>query len=193
MGKLILIKHSLPEINPLVPSKKWTLSSEGFTRCGWLAERLERYHLNQIFSSTEIKAIETAQAISSQLGLSNRSIAGLHENDRTNFPYFENPEEWKQQFRTFFQKPNEKCIGNESAVEATTRFSKALQELIAEVTEGDLVVVAHGTVITLFTAAHNKIVPFEFWTSLSLPSYVVLDLDTFELLEGPKNYPRTRE
>jgi len=188
MANLILIKHSLPAINPSTPSKEWVLSPEGLSRCTWLAEQLLSYRLKQVFSSTEAKAIQTALTISHKLGLSNKSIEGLQENDRTDFPYFENPEAWRQQFRTFFQKPHERCIGDESAVEATVRFSNALNGILSERWQETIAVVTHGTVLTLFTAAHNDISPFELWDSLALPSFVVLDSRTFKLVGGPCSY-----
>ena len=40
--------------------------------------------------------------------------------------------------------------------------------------------VTHGTVLTLFVARHNAHVPpFDLWASLGLPSYVVVETETF--------------
>jgi hypothetical protein len=47
-----------------------------------------------------------------------------------------------------------------------------------------LAIVAHGTVISLFVAAHNQINSFELWQQLAMPSFVVLGLPSFALVEA---------
>ena len=42
MQTLILVKHSLPEIDPSVPANEWRLSCEGRRRARKLGERLDR-------------------------------------------------------------------------------------------------------------------------------------------------------
>jgi len=184
MPNLILIKHAMPEIIPSVSSKEWVLSEAGIASCGTLADSLSGYELQQLFSSREIKAVQTAEIIAEQLGLVNTPVDDLHENDRSGFPFFENPEDWKQQFREFFAHPKQRIIGNESAEEALARFEKAVRNLIREHVDESLAIVAHGTVITLLVAAHNDIEPFEYWASLELPSFVVLEAGTLSVSGG---------
>ncbi len=43
MPRLILVKHSLPEIVPALPANEWRLSEGGRPRCRVLAERLAAY------------------------------------------------------------------------------------------------------------------------------------------------------
>ena len=50
---LILVRHSLPAVDPEVPSATWPLSAEGRERCVTLAERLAEYDLNVIVTSSE--------------------------------------------------------------------------------------------------------------------------------------------
>ena len=60
MLKLILVRHSSPEIVPAVPADQWPLSEAGRLRCKTLAKKLAAHHPNVVVSSTEIKALETA-------------------------------------------------------------------------------------------------------------------------------------
>jgi hypothetical protein len=54
--KLILVRHSLPEMITGVPASRWHLSAEGRRRCEKLAERLTGTDLAAIVSSEESKA-----------------------------------------------------------------------------------------------------------------------------------------
>ena len=84
MQTLILVKHSLPEIDPSVPEKEWRLSCEGRWRARKLGERLDRYKLDLVVSSIEPKAIETAEIASDCLKIPMEIVEGLHEHKRVN-------------------------------------------------------------------------------------------------------------
>jgi hypothetical protein len=60
-ARLILIKHSLPEMVPGLPANRWHLSGAGRLRCQALAEQLAPYHPDVIVASAEPKAAETAK------------------------------------------------------------------------------------------------------------------------------------
>ncbi|TRO49026.1 histidine phosphatase family protein, partial [Candidatus Bathyarchaeota archaeon] len=78
MNNLILVKHSLPEMVSTVPAKEWRLSQSGQVRCSALAEKLESFSPDVIISSTEPKAIETAQIVAHQLNKPLYTVEGLH-------------------------------------------------------------------------------------------------------------------
>ena len=82
MKKLILIKHSLPDIKTELPPPCWHLSDEGKKNSSTLAGKLKAYNPKRLFCSTEPKAIETAEIIATYLGQTFESIAGLHEHER---------------------------------------------------------------------------------------------------------------
>ncbi len=54
--RIIIIRHSLPFIDPGVPARQRELSKPGRARCITLAERLAFYHPDSISSSYEPKA-----------------------------------------------------------------------------------------------------------------------------------------
>ncbi len=43
--------------------------------------------------------------------------------------------------------------------------------------------VAHGTVITLLIARHNRVEPYQCWRRLGLPSFAVLSMPDMILLD----------
>jgi broad specificity phosphatase PhoE len=51
--------------------------------------------------------------------------------------------------------------------------------------------VTHGTVISLFVAHYNCVAPFELWAALALPSYVMLDANSFSFAGKIHNVPAT--
>jgi broad specificity phosphatase PhoE len=180
--KLILAKHSLPAIEPDMPAHKWRLSDVGRERCHVLAEQLKVYDPDVIVSSLEPKAIETAHIVADVLGMSFRTARDLHEHDRSNVA-FETRERFEQQVAEFFLTPDQLVFGAETADRAHRRFADAVHGLIEEHAEGNLVVVAHGTVITLFVSRVAQIDPYELWKRLGLPSFVGLALPELKVVD----------
>ena len=174
LSKLILIKHSQPQIDPFVPSREWHLSQEGQLRCKPLADKLATYAPGIIVSSTEPKAIETARIVAEHLDKPFEVVEGLHEHDRSNVPFY-SPQVFEQAVANFFQKPDELVFGRETALQAQQRFSQAIESVLAKYGDETVAIVAHGTVITLFVAAHREIEPFAFWKRLGLPALVVME------------------
>ncbi len=74
-------------------------------------------------------------------------------------------------------------LGVETARGALGRFSAALGSQTAQTDEQTLVVITHGTVISLFARAHNEVDPLGLWKRLSCPSFVVMEVPTFALIE----------
>ena len=74
MLRLILVKHSLPEIVPDIPSAKWHLSDEGRRRALVLAGRLSSFEPSRVVSSHEPKAVETADKLIADVSASSRNL-----------------------------------------------------------------------------------------------------------------------
>ncbi len=175
--ELILIKHSLPEINPNLPAAEWHLSAEGRQRCERLADRLAQHQPQALYCSREPKAQETARLVAQRLGLSARPLDGLQEHARRSEVYT-CQDEFEASMRRFFDRPQDLVFGEETAAQAQARFSAALNTLLAQHPDQTLAIVAHGTVITLFTLLTNAsptLPAFELWQRLGLPSLVVLE------------------
>lgn len=181
---MVLVKHSMPEIDPMIPARDWQLSREGRQRCVWLARELAKFQPARLCSSVERKARETADLVGNSLGLTAECIDGLQENDRTGFPYIDDATEFEQRFQTFFDNPTQRLIGHESANEALTRFGDAVSRIVARRPGQNICIVAHGTVISLFVARHNAVSAFDVWRSLNpLPAYVAVSLPDYVCTE----------
>ncbi len=192
MTRLVLIKHSLPEIVRSRPARDWILSNEGISRCVWLAEELARLGVSVLYSSTETRARQTAEITARRLGLVCTTLEDLRENDRTGLPYIDDSDAWQQRFAEFFARPARRVIGNESADEACERFARALQSIVEDHSHERVGVVAHGTVISLFTARHNRVSPFTVWQSLNpLPAYLSVGVPGYAIHTAPRGYPES--
>ena len=178
---LILVKHSQPALEPDVPAAQWHLSAEGERRCGPLADRLAAYAPATLVASTEPKAQETAALVAARLGLPWRTAPGLHEHDRAGVGWL--PEgALEQRVAAFFAQADALVFGQETAAVARLRFQAAVADVLAQTPQGTVVIVAHGTVITLFTAAHTGLPPLPLWHRLGLPSFVVLTVPDLRLV-----------
>ncbi|MEL6404783.1 MAG: histidine phosphatase family protein [Chloroflexota bacterium] len=181
--KLLLVKHSKVNHNADQKPKDWELSDEGLARCDQLAKHLASYAPKQIFSSAMPKAQQTATHVVNALGdLPVVSNALLNEHSReSNAPYVSDAD-FRARVQTLFAQPKTAVYGDESAYTALKRFSEGIQFVVQNVDPNEnVVVVAHGTVITLFVAQHNTIDAYDFWGKLSLPSIVALDMPDMTL------------
>src|SRR6478735_987757 len=149
MAKLILIKHARPEVDPAVASEEWRLGAEGRDGAKRLAGRLASHDFARLYSSTEPKALETAQIIDRPMDLSVCEHPGLHEHDRRNVPHMAS-REFISMVALFFNEPDSLVLGDETADEAYARFGAAVDEVLAKEGGGDVGIVSHGTVISLF-------------------------------------------
>jgi broad specificity phosphatase PhoE len=182
MRRLILVKHSHPEIVPDIPAAGWRLSVAGRRSSLALAERLAAYQPSAIVASREPKANETAQIVAQRLGLHHTTAEGLHEHDRSNVGW-SSAAEFAAAVEQFFAHPSALVFGRETADQAGERFTRAVDQAITAHPIGNLVVVAHGTVITLFVAARAGVEPLPLWRRLGLPSFVALSLLDLVLVE----------
>ena len=178
---LILVRHSLPEIQKDRPARAWKLSPEGRLRTRLLSERISAYPVDVLFSSLEPKAVETAQIIAAACDVELHVVEGLQEHDRSNVPFMSRPE-FESAVREFFRQPDTFVFGSETANQAYDRFSGVITSLLAVHKYQDVAIVAHGTVISLYVSRLTGASAFGFWEKLGLPSFVVIDIGAARLV-----------
>ena len=181
MTRLILVRHSQPEFVTGVPASIWHLSAEGRRRCAAMAQRLASYKPARIITSLEPKALETGQIVAEILGVPLESMPGLHEHERPEAVHSLDPEPFRARVAALFEHPSELVLGNETADEAHDRFSTALAELTTGHQRSNLVVVTHGTVMTLYVSRAVGLDPVSFWRRLGFPAFAVLSLPDHHL------------
>jgi len=172
--RLLLIRHAAPLILQDASAREWPLSDEGRRACETFAKRLERYQVAAIISSAELKARETAAILAARLNLTPGEDADLNEHRRENVPYLSRPV-FEARIQRLFAEPDALVFGQETATQAYTRFAGAVERALETYPAGDVALVTHGTVMTLYAERHAGIEPFAFWQALAMP-----DLITFK-------------
>lgn len=182
MTKLILVRHSEPDIEPGVRANRWRLSARGRDRCVGLAQRLAAHSPAIMLSSVEPKARETAELVAGRLGIPADVVQGLHEHERKTAPYV-SEREFKAAVAGLFARPGELVYGDETADQARKRFDVAIRAALEDHRDANVAVVAHGTVISLFVSAVAGVDGLALWGSIGMPSYIVLSRPGLQLLE----------
>ena len=127
--------------------------------------------------------METAEIVADRLRIGCSVYPGLHEHDRTGVPFL-GDEEFRRAARGFFENPDRLVWGDETAEEAGGRFEGAVRGVLDEREEEVILIVAHGTVISLLVARHNELDAYALWRSLGLPSFCVLSAEDLRLREA---------
>jgi broad specificity phosphatase PhoE len=176
---LILIRHSTPDIRRDIPAAEWHLSPDGAARARAFSQRLHPSAGARVFTSCEPKAVETAQLLAEEWGLEVETVPGLHEHERPEAQMLSRAA-FDQSIRDLFAQPRTLVFGAETADGARRRFTIALMRLVAR-TAGDVLVVTHGTVLTLFVAETTGVEPYAFWKRQQMPFAVNLTLPDLRL------------
>ncbi|PKO14044.1 MAG: hypothetical protein CVU39_15800 [Chloroflexi bacterium HGW-Chloroflexi-10] len=179
MSNLLLIKHALPIVQPAIPAQFWELSQAGLLSCHQFSQQLRAYNLQTIYSSDEPKAVQTANELGKHLNLSVSQAKDLHEHRRLTSDYFEHHADFESTIQAFFDQPDIRVFGAETAAQALSRFHAAVSSIVSANPQQDIAIVSHGTVITLLVAKYNSINAFKFWRGLNLPDLVHLTIPDF--------------
>ena len=182
MRKLIVIKHAKPQRMEELPPEKWPLSDEGREACKKLTEVLRPHDPAAIVSSEEPKARETGRIVAELLGKPSATAPDLQEHDRSNVPLLES-REFISMMALFFKNRRGLVLGRETAEQAASRISRAIDSVLRGYPEGNIAIVTHGTVQALFAADCGAGDPFVLWRKMGLPSFMVFSLPQHELVE----------
>ena len=178
---LLLIKHSISNANANQPPSEWGLTAEGVQRVQTLTDHIRPYQPTTLASSIMPKAMHTADILASVLQLPYTTHPQFNEHARdTNAPFFDRVADFRAAVRQVLTELDTLSYGSETGSAALARFSSGVSAVhrAGAVTA----IVAHGTVISLFVAAHNPHVDVvALWVSLGLPSFVVL-ADDYKLM-----------
>jgi probable phosphoglycerate mutase len=179
---LILVKHAAPEIDPDRRATAWPLSFEGRRKVADLTARLEPYAPDQIVASPTLKAFETGRILAEELFIPIDTHPGLQEQDRRSVPWL-TTRAFREGVHSAMQRPEELVFGDETAGDAVRRFESAIDEILAGHPHGTVVIVTHGTVMSLFLGRRLHLDPFDLWGRLEMPAFAALDRDNLELVE----------
>ncbi len=142
--QIYFVTHAEVAVDPHVPVPQWGLSDAGRARLAHLVSQPWVPALTSVVSSTERKAVETAEMLAAAARLPLSTDESLGENDRSATGYLP-PAEFEAVADEFFARPEDSVRGWERAVDAQARIVAAVERVTAAAT-GDVAVVAHGGV-----------------------------------------------
>ena len=176
MGKLVLVRHSEPDVRTGIPASEWGLTLTGRQLAEDLATGLRRSMPKGICSSKELKAVETADIIGSTLAVPVRVRQGLEEHHRDGVPHFSTRSEFEQSVLQVMLHPDRLMMGSETGKQALDRFTKALNDQLRS-RSGDVIAVTHGTIMALYCGEVLGFDATKVWQRLSMPCFIVLEPD----------------
>ena len=144
---MYVVTHPEVRVDPAVPVPEWGLSAAGRERLRHLLAQPWVPSLTRVVSSTERKAVQTAEVLAGAVGLTVVQEADLGENDRSATGFLP-PAEFEAVADEFFARPEVSVRGWETARHAQARVAAAVDRAVDGAT-GDVAVVAHGGVGTL--------------------------------------------
>lgn len=154
MTKLFLIRHGQTTWNlesRAQGSKNIGLSDKGREQAEFLAKRMKNYKIDCIYSSDLDRAYETAKAIGKETNISVKKVDGLREMSFGKWEGLTNEEiitNYNEHYTIWRSKPHEVQIPNgEKLIDVQSRALKAVNSIIDENKNKNIVIVSHGVAI----------------------------------------------
>jgi broad specificity phosphatase PhoE len=86
------------------------------------------------------------------------------------------------------RRPEELVLGTETTGKAGRRFERGVKSAAAESPPGDMVIVTHGTIISMFVSQLTGADPVPIWESLGLPGLIVVAWPQASGIEFQRNF-----
>lgn len=150
------LTHPQVNIDPAIPVPSWGLSEIGRARTEAVAPTRQLSRTTQIISSSERKAIETAEIIAARLNVLVEVREAMHENDRSATGFLV-PDEFQAVADEFFAKPQTSVRGWERAIDAQSRIVREVEHVLSREQPGDILFVGHGGVGTLLYCHYSGV------------------------------------
>lgn len=150
MGLLRYLSHPDVVVDPDVPVPQWHLSERGRQRLAVMLTRPWVGSIGRVIASSETKSVEAATVLATHLDLDVEVRPTTGEIDRSATGYLLAAEH-ERVADALFAHPDVSSAGWETATAAQARIVAALDDVLAAAaTGGDVAVIGHGAVGTLW-------------------------------------------
>jgi 2,3-bisphosphoglycerate-dependent phosphoglycerate mutase len=184
MPALVIVRHSIPVVDATAPSTAWALSPEGEREAGALAAMLGAVKARIVQTSPERKAGETASIIAARHGVSTSVDDRLREHERASAGFLPR-HVFDARVERLMRMPSDLVFGDETADAVFLRFAEAVACACAAAAGADLLMVSHGTAMSIYLGRLLGIDPVAFWRSLTAPMAVVIADHGMEIVLPP--------
>ena len=167
---LIFLRHAMPEVDKETPGSEWHLSESGRKAAEKLAGSGVFGDIDVIYSSEYKKAYETALPFAAHLGQTALLMPGLEEVERR---VYLPKKEFKRTLKASLADLDSCHTDWENARHALRRFRAAVDKIDKEQKDKRILIVTHGTVMSLYFAAlEGKLDSvYKRWSALKMLSY----------------------
>lgn len=180
--KLYITRHGQTEWNLKTKLQGWNnsnLTQKGIMDAKSLAERLKLIDFTNIYSSTQQRALETADIIRNDRNIDIVQLEGLKEigfGMWEGMPINEIEREYKKEFDNYLYKPHlyTPTLNGESYEEIFKRVRASLKHIIKNGGE-DVLIVSHGVTIKVLTSIIED-VPLERLNSIGINKGTALNI-----------------
>lgn len=157
------------------------LSEKGWRDAEKITQILFQENINQIISSSYVRARQTVEGLANLLNLEIELDTRFRERDlAARNHHFENPEEAMQKV---FSNPAYKFPGGETNLEVQQRGIDGLRDLLKKYKGQKIVIGIHGNIMACTMNYFDKKYDFEFWKQTTKPDiYKLLINDDFKLV-----------
>ena len=153
-NKYLILRHAETIKDPDKHPEDWLLTPDALEKINEYISEDKFVGITKIVSSTEPKAISTAKPISFHLNLQIEEMREFVEVKREK--KFLTDEEFLIQKQKELEIRDEKVNGVESGNEAIERFKSGIQKLEEKLQNECILVITHGTIMTLFLAEYKN-------------------------------------
>lgn len=162
MTRLIYVTHPATHIDQLIPVAEWHVSEEGRRQLMRLVKNPLWEKVDTIYSSTEPKALRTAEEIVARIPHLKFPIMfgneDLGEIDRSSTGFL-TKEEHEKAIEEFYIHPDSSYRGWETANSAIARTMRVVSHIMDDNVGKTVVIIGHGAVGTLLVCSLKKIPP----------------------------------
>ena len=183
MRALHFVRHGPVTVDMSRPSEEWELAPDASLAVIKIAERLRRLQPQRIVASHHVKTKQTADILSGILRVPVQIRPGLEEHHRKQKDLFSSRAAFDKAMTDFFKHPGKIVLGTESAEMVHKRFSAALNAIMAE-TDNDEIIVTHGAVMAVILERAGNGSAADIWLSLKQPDYVVVQWPALQIIPG---------
>ncbi len=171
MRTLHFVRHGPVTVDLNRPSEEWELTPDARPAIAELARKLSGLEPRRIISSHHVKATQTAGVLADILQAPVEVKTGLEEHHRDQKDFFSSRTAFDEAMAAFFRRPEEIVLGRESARMARDRFAAAIDAIMAE-TDEDEMIVTHGAVMAVYLASAGNGPAEDIWRRLGQPDHL---------------------
>jgi broad specificity phosphatase PhoE len=174
--EIVLVRHAAVEADPAVLPSLWQLSDEGRAGARALARQRLWQPIERIFTSPELKALETAHIIAGPNGMTVTAVEDLHEVERPANQWIDDryPGGYAGAVRDYLAAPKRTTHGWEPPAVAQHRIRTCIDRLRRWEPNG-FAVAGHGQALSLYIASVTGRDPWEVWQRIAMPDYALID------------------